>query len=495
MTDGGAARAKLSTMDATRLPNLVDGRLAPPVTQRWLEVHEPATGEVVAHVPDSDAADVEAAVAAAKRAFPAWSATPAAERARHLLRLAQLVELKLDELAALESVDTGKPVSLARSVDIPRAVSNLRFFAAAATQFASESHAMEDVAVNFTLRQPLGVVACISPWNLPLYLLTWKIAPALAAGNTVVAKPSEVTPQTAAALSRLAIEAGLPPGVLNIVHGAGPTAGAALVAHPDVKAISFTGSTRTGAAIAATAAPQFKKLSLELGGKNPLVVFADADFDRALDTAVRASFSNQGQICLCGSRLLIERPIYERFRDAFVARARALRIGDPALTETEFGAVVSKLHYDKVLSAIELARSEGGRVLTGGTARHLGGRLARGWFVDPTVIEGLGPSCRTNTEEIFGPVATLQPFDGADEAIALANAVPYGLAASVWTSNLSAAHRVAARIDAGIVWINCWMLRDLRTPFGGMKQSGVGREGGAEAMRFFTEPKNVCIAY
>ncbi|HET9483753.1 MAG TPA: aldehyde dehydrogenase [Xanthomonadales bacterium] len=482
-------------MDPTRLPNLVDGRLAPPQSGQYLDVHEPATGEVIARAPDSDAADVESAVAAAKRAFPAWSATSATERSRLLMRLADLVEQQLGELAALESRDTGKPVALARSVDIPRAVSNLRFFAAAATQFASESHAMEDVAINYTLRQPLGVVACISPWNLPLYLLTWKVAPALAAGNTVVAKPSEITPQSAAALSRLSIQAGMPPGVLNIVHGTGAGAGAALVAHDEVKAISFTGSTRTGAAIAASAAPRFRKLSLELGGKNPLIVFADADFDRALDTAVRASFSNQGQICLCGSRLLIERPIYERFRDALVARARALRVGDPSLPDTEYGAVVSRAHYDKVLGAIELARSEGGRILTGGNPRHMDGRIARGWFIEPTVIEGLDPSCRTNTEEIFGPVVTLMPFDGIEEALSLANAVPYGLAASVWTRDLSTAHRVAARIEAGIVWINCWMLRDLRTPFGGMKQSGVGREGGAEAMRFFTEPKNVCVAY
>ena len=482
-------------MTPPRLANLIEGRLAPPLSDRWLDVHEPATGEVVAQVPDSDAADVQAAVAAAKRAFPAWSATPAAERARLMLRLAQLVEERLDELALLESRDTGKPVTLARTVDVPRAVSNLRFFAAAATQFASESHAMEDVAINYTLRQPLGVVACISPWNLPLYLLTWKIAPALAAGNTVVAKPSEVTPQSAAAFAKLVVEAGLPPGVLNIVHGSGAATGAALVAHDDVRAISFTGSTRTGAAIASVAAPKFRKLSLELGGKNPFVVFADADLERALDTAVRAAFSNQGQICLCGSRVLVERAVYERFREGFVARARALRVGDPALPETEFGAVVSREHYDKVLAAIALAREEGGRVLTGGNPRHLDGRLAKGWFVEPTVVEGLSGSCRTNVEEIFGPVATLSPFDGAEEALALANGVPYGLAASVWTSDLSTAHRVAARIEAGIVWINCWMLRDLRTPFGGMKQSGVGREGGAEAMRFFTEPRNVCIAY
>jgi len=477
-----------------RFTNLIDGRHVAPAAGRYLDVHEPATGADYGQVPDSDAADVEAAVAAATRAFPAWSATPANERASLLLRLADRIEQQLDRFAAAESRDTGKPVTLARTVDIPRAVSNLRFFAAAATQFASESHGMEDAGFNYTLRQPLGPVACISPWNLPLYLLSWKIAPALAAGNTVVAKPSEITPHTGWLLAEAAVEAGLPPGVLNIVHGAGGDCGANLVAHPGIKAISFTGSTRTGAAIAAVAAPQFKKVSLELGGKNPFIVFADADFDRVVDTAVRAAFSNQGQICLCGSRILVERSIYAKFRDAFVAQARKLRIGDPALPATEYGAIVSQAHFDKVLACIELAKSEGGALLLGGALIRMQGRLEGGWYIAPTVFENLGPACRSNTEEIFGPVVSLMPFDGADEALAIANAVPYGLAASVWTSDLVTAHRIAARIEAGIVWINCWMLRDLRTPFGGMKQSGVGREGGMEAMRFFTEPRNVCVS-
>lgn len=481
--------------EALQFGNLIDGRIVAARSARWLEVYEPATGQVYARAAASNADDIADAVAAANRAAPGWARTPAAERARLLARLADLIEAALPRFAAAESRDGGKPVALATRMDIPRAIANLRFFAAAATQFASESHAMEGAGLNYTLRQPLGAVACISPWNLPLYLLTWKIAPALAAGNCVVAKPSEITPHTAWLLSRASIEAGLPPGVLNIVHGTGPDAGAPLVAHPQIKAVSFTGSTRTGAAIAAAAAPQFKKLSLEMGGKNPFIVFADADFDAALETAMRAAFTNQGQICLCGSRVLVQRPLYARFRDAFVARAQALRAGDPALPQTEFGAVVSAEHYAKVLACIALAREEGGTLLTGGVAAEVAGRCAAGWFIEATVIEGLDAHCRTNTEEIFGPVVSLLPFDDEAHALEIANAVPYGLAASVFTREIGVAHRMAAAIEAGVVWINCWMLRDLRTPFGGMKDSGVGREGGLEAMRFFTDARNVCIAY
>jgi aminomuconate-semialdehyde/2-hydroxymuconate-6-semialdehyde dehydrogenase len=349
-------------------------------------------------------------------------------------------------------------------------------------------------AINYTLRQPLGVVGCISPWNLPLYLFTWKIAPALAAGNTVVAKPSEVTPLTASMFGEVCIDAGLPPGVLNIVHGTGPCAGQALIEHAQVKAISFTGSTRTGAAIAACVAPKFKKLSLEMGGKNPTLVFADWDASEAnFATLVRSAFANQGQICLCGSRILVQRSIYTQFRDRFVEKVRALRVGDPNDPGSDLGAVVSQTHYDKVMGHIALARDEGGAILCGGHAVDVAGRCAGGWFIAPTVIEGLAANCRTNQEEIFGPVATLIPFDDDAEAIAQANATQYGLAASVWTTNLRRAHHVAARLESGIVWINCWMRRDLRTPFGGVKQSGVGREGGIEALRFFTETKNVCI--
>jgi aminomuconate-semialdehyde/2-hydroxymuconate-6-semialdehyde dehydrogenase len=483
-------------MPSTRLANLIDGRLEAPLNDHWLDVYEPATGAVFAQCPDSSAADVAAAVHAAQRAAPGWAATPADTRAQLLHRLADLIEARLDDLAALESRDSGKPVSLARRLDIPRAVANLRFFAAAIVAWESEAHAMETGAINYTLRHPLGVVGCISPWNLPLYLFTWKIAPALASGNAVIAKPSEITPCTAALLGELSMEAGFPPGVLNIVQGRGPTTGQAIVEHPAVKAISFTGSTRTGASIAATAAPQFKKLSLELGGKNPAIVFADAELsDENLDTIVRSGFANQGEICLCGSRLLVQRSIYDSFRERYVAKVNALRVGDPQDAGSDLGAMVSREHFDKVMRCIAQARDEGGRVLCGGNALKLDGRCADGWFIAPTVIEGLSNDAPTNQQEIFGPVVTLIAFDDEADALAIANGTGYGLAASLWTGDLSRAHRMGAQLEFGIVWINCWLLRDLRTPFGGSKQSGVGREGGVEALRFFTEPRNICIRY
>jgi len=479
-----------------QLQNLIDGEHRAAAAGVTFDAWEPAVGRVYAQAPESGAGDVDSAVGAAKRAFPGWRSLPAADRSLWLNRLADLVQRDADALAEAESRDTGKPLSLARTLDVPRAIANLRFFAGAATQFASEAHAMEAGAINYTLRQPHGVVACISPWNLPLYLLTWKIAPALAAGNCVVAKPSEVTPLTASLFAGLCIEAGLPAGVLNILHGHGAGVGQAIVSHPGVRAISFTGGTVTGRHIAAAAAPHFKKLSLELGGKNPTLVFADADFDAALAGTVRAAFANQGEICLCGSRVLVEKSIYATFCDALVERVKALRVGDPLEPETEQGALVSAAHLDKVLGAVAAARADGGRVLCGGErARVEGERCREGWFMQPTVIDGLSAGSRANQEEIFGPVATLLPFETEAEAIEIANCTAYGLAASLWSRDVQRCHRVAAELESGLVWVNTWMLRDLRTPMGGVKHSGQGREGGFEAMRFFTEPRNVCVKY
>ena len=470
------------------LANFIDGKFVPPKSGQYIDDINPATEEVIAQIPDSDGDDVDAAVRAARRAFGKWSARPVAERSQVLLRVADLIEKNLEELARLESSDNGKAISLARRLDIPRAVANFRFFATAVLHQSSEAHLTDSAALNYTLRQPLGVVGLISPWNLPLYLLTWKIAPAIASGNTCVAKPSEMTPLTANRLAELTIEAGVPPGVINIVHGLGNKAGRALTCHHDVAAISFTGGTVTGAAVAANAAPRFKKISLELGGKNPTIIFADADLNEAIPTSLRAAFWNQGEICLCGSRVFVERPIYDKVLQGFTRGAKNLRIGDPLDEETQIGALISSAHLEKVMGYIEMARKEGGTIVTGGRRVD-----RRGYFVEPTVITGLECDCTVLQEEIFGPVVTITPFEGEPEAVAFANSTRYGLSASVWTRDLQRAHRVAAAVESGTVWINCWLLRDLRVPFGGTKESGVGREGGVDSLNFFTEAKNVCV--
>ena len=475
------------------LENYIGGNFIGPLSGKFIDGINPATGDTFCKIPDSNEKDVEVAVQAAKKAFPSWSVTPVENRFKILNRIADLIDAHADKLALAETNDNGKPLWLSHKVDIPRASANFRFFATGIIHFASESHTMEDKAVNYTLRQPVGIVGCISPWNLPLYLFTWKIAPAIAAGNCVLAKPSEVTPVTAFLLSKICKEAGLPDGVLNIIHGTGPGAGEAIVSHTAVKAISFTGSTRAGERIARIAAPKFKKLSLELGGKNPAIIFADCNWNRMMDETIRSSFSNQGEICLCGSRILIEEPVYEKFKKDFIERTKQLTVGDPLEESSKQGAIVSKTHYEKILRCIETAKHEGGSILFGGNPVKLNGRCANGYFIEPTVIEGLGPNCQTNQEEIFGPVVTLQSFKSEEEALQLANATSYGLAAMIWTQDISKANRVAAKVESGIIWVNCWLLRDLRTPFGGMKNSGVGREGGWEALRFFTESKNVCI--
>ncbi|MBS1762955.1 MAG: aldehyde dehydrogenase [Bacteroidetes bacterium] len=476
------------------LENYIGGNFIGPLSGNFIENINPATGKAYTNIPNSNEKDINVAVAAAKRIFPEWSNSGPQQKFKVLNRIADIIEENLDDLALAETNDNGKPLWLSKKVDIKRAADNFRFFATGIMHFASESHNTPQT-INFTKRFPIGVVGCISPWNLPLYLFTWKIAPALAAGNCVIAKPSEVTPVTAFLLGRIAKEAGLPDGVLNIVHGDGANCGEAIVKHKEIKAISFTGSTRAGKHIASVAAPMFKKLSLELGGKNPNIIFADCDWEKMMKTTLQSSFSNQGQICLCGSRIIIEDSVYEKFKTEFVEKATALTVGDPLDEKSKLGAVVSKNHFDKILSCIETAKQEGGKILCGGSAIKLDGRCEEGYFIQPTIIEGLGPNCKTNMEEIFGPVVTLQKFSDVENAIALANECNYGLSATIWTSDISKALRVADETEAGIIWVNTWLNRDLRTPFGGIKNSGVGREGGWEALKFFTEQKNICIDY
>ncbi|NOY47511.1 MAG: aldehyde dehydrogenase [Chlorobi bacterium] len=478
-----------------KIQNYINGQFLPPVADGWIDNYCPANGEVYGQIPNSSKEDVESAYMAAKSAFPTWSQTTLEARSRILIKISELLEANLQRFAEAESKDNGKPISLAKTIDIPRAASNFRFFGNAITQFASESHESIGLnAINYTLRQPIGVVGCISPWNLPLYLFTWKIAPAIAAGNCVVAKPSEITPMTAYLLGDILKEAGLPKGVLNIVHGLGTSTGQAIVEHPGIKAISFTGGTATGAHIARVAAPMFKKLSLELGGKNPNIIFADCDYDDMLETTVRSSFANQGQICLCGSRIFIEASIYEKFKTDFVTKVKALKVGHPSEEDTNIGALVSKPHLEKVMEYIEIAKQENGKILCGGN-RVTVEDYENGYYLQPTVIEVETDECRINQEEVFGPVVTIMPFHTEEEVLKMANKVKYGLSATLWTNNLKRTMRMSNQLQSGIVWINTWMMRDLRTPFGGVKASGVGREGGFEALRFFTETKNVCIKY
>jgi aminomuconate-semialdehyde/2-hydroxymuconate-6-semialdehyde dehydrogenase len=486
-------RDRSNTME--KIQNYINGQYIIPKQGNYIDNYEPATGKVYSLIPDSDESDVQMAVDAAEKAFPIWSKMSIDERSAILEKVSEGIQHRMDEFVQAESKDNGKPVSLAAHVDIPRAISNFHFFATGILHFAAEAHSMEGEGINYTTRKPIGVVGCISPWNLPLYLFTWKIAPALAAGNCVIAKPSEVTPYTAYLLGKVLSEAGMPAGVLNIIHGAGNKVGDAIVKHPKIKAISFTGGTKTGEYIARTAAPMFKKLSLELGGKNPNIIFDDCDFDEMLSTTVRSSFANQGQICLCGSRIFVQRGIYDKFKTAFVERVEKLTVSHPTDPKAKMGALVSKPHLEKVISYIELAKQEGGKVIAGGNQVHLEAPYNEGYFLQATVIEGLDFKCRTNQEEIFGPVVTLTPFDTEEEVLEMANSTQYGLSATLWTSDLKRAHRMADQIEAGIVWINAWLVRDLRTPFGGVKSSGVGREGGWEALRFFTEPKNVFVKF
>ncbi len=474
-----------------KLTNYIGGKFVAPSNKKYIDNYSPTNGAVYSLIPDSNKDDVGVAINAAKTAFTSWGKSKKEYRYNWMMKLADAIDKNAEELIVAESFDNGKPEWLARTVDIPRCSANIRFFATAILHFDSKSHDMDGAALNYTLKQPIGVAGCISPWNLPLYLLTWKIAPAIAAGNTVVAKPSEITPYTAYLFSKICDEIQFPKGVINIIHGYGAVAGDAIVKKSDV--VSFTGGTETGKIIATSAASQFKKYSLELGGKNPMVIFGDCDLKLAVKTAVKSAFLNQGQICLCGSRIFVEKSIYKKFRVEFLKKTKSLIVGDPKCDYSNLGAVVSKQHLEKILNKVEAAKKEGGKVIFGGDQIFLDGALGGGSYMSPTIIENTKHTDTINQEEVFGPVATIISFDSEDEVIVMCNEIKYGLSASIFCNNISKAHRVAAKIDAGVIWINTWLLRDLRIPFGGMKHSGLGREGGYYSLDFFTETKNVCV--
>ncbi len=474
------------------LNNYINGQLKISETKEYIDVFEPATGNVYARVPNSDKSEIDEAFLSAKKAFPKWSNSSIEQRSIYLLKIAEIIQKNILELASYESRDTGKPINLALKMDIPRAIENLTFFSQYALEYKKDFQLKSKISKNDIISFPLGVVGCITPWNLPLYLFTWKIAPALIMGNTVVAKPSEITPYTAYKFGEICKEVDLPPGVLNIINGDGDKVGNRIAAHPEIKAISFTGGTATGKKIIKESSKNFKKLALEMGGKNPSIVFEDCDYNDMLDTVIKSSFTNQGQICLCSSRILIEKSIYEKFKFDFCKKVSELVLGDPIDPKTEFGAITSRAQYEKILAYIKLSKEQNGSILIGGKARKLKKRCEGGWFIEPTVIDGLDPENKLYKEEIFGPLVTIQRFSSAEEAVNLANSTKYGLSATIWSNDLEKANKIAKQIQSGVIWINCWMIRDLRTPFGGIKDSGFGKEGGFDALRFFTEQKNIC---
>lgn len=474
------------------LYNYINGQKTPAKAGEWIDNINPATGEVISLIPRSQMEDAAEAILAAKSGFSGeWASWSHQERADLLDKIADQIEARLEEFALAESQDNGKPLHLARKIDIPRAVSNFRFFAGAIRHDETGCHMMAD-ALNYTLRKPLGVVSLITPWNLPLYLLTWKVAPALAMGNTIVAKPSEVTPTTATLLADVIDKLGVPKGVFNLIHGYGAEVGTSLTSHSAVKGISFTGGTATGRIVAASGAPLFKKLSLELGGKNSSIVFADCNFEQTVAGVTRAAFLNQGQVCLCGSRILVERSIYKKFVTAVVEQLKKMKVGDPNSEDTGLGALISLAHREKVERYINQAREEGATIY-GGARPDLGEKFSKGAWLSPAVITDIPPTSACSMEEIFGPVVVIHPFDTEKEALEIANSVEYGLAGTVWTEDLRKAHRVAGSIESGMVWVNTWLHRDLRVPFGGVKNSGVGREGGTLSLDFFSEKQNICI--